>query len=402
MTRRSSTPRRRPTCSTTTSLRRGFCSRATPARCRFSARRRSRAGPLHVDGLVRHPRTWTVAALQREFETVTETAVMECAGNGRAFFAEPVRLVQWRHGAVGCVQWSGVRLRDLLRRCELLPQAVYTGHHSPDLYLDGSGPALSRGLPIDKALAPETLVAFAINGEPLSPLHGAPLRLVVPGYPGASFQKWLTRIEVRDREHDGERMRDGHYRMPRQPVRPGEPYDNSDFEIITDIPVKSLITSPREGFLHRRGRAADHQRPRLERTRAGRTGRTVVRRRRVLAHRRARSPARPVRLAAVHLHADRAAARRHRDRGAGHRCRWQAATAGERAVESARLSQQRGPPRAGPDRLTRRLLSDRAGEHHAAELNVVACHRHDPSADRSCRHHRPAHGGAPAPNCRCR
>ncbi len=208
---------------------------------------------LRLDGLVRHPRTWTVAALQRDFETIAETAVMECAGNGRAFFAEPVRLVQWRHGAVGCVQWSGVRLRDLLRRCELLPQATYTGHYSPDLYLDGSGPALSRGLPIDKALAPETLVAFAINGEPLSHLHGAPLRLVVPGYPGASFQKWLARIEVRDREHDGERMRDGHYRMPRHPVRPGEPYDNSDFEIITDIPVKSLITSPREGFLHGAG-----------------------------------------------------------------------------------------------------------------------------------------------------
>jgi DMSO/TMAO reductase YedYZ molybdopterin-dependent catalytic subunit len=206
---------------------------------------------LRLDGLVRHPRTWTVAALRREFETVAETAVMECAGNGRAFFAEPVRLVKWRHGAVGCVQWSGVRLGDLLRRCALLPQATYTGHYSPDLYLDGSGPALSRGLPIGKALAPETLVAFAINGEPLSHLHGAPLRLVVPGYPGASFQKWLTRIEVRDREHDGERMRDGHYRMPRQPVRPGEPYDNSDFEVITDIPVKSLITSPREGFLHR-------------------------------------------------------------------------------------------------------------------------------------------------------
>jgi DMSO/TMAO reductase YedYZ molybdopterin-dependent catalytic subunit len=72
--------------------------------------------------------------------------------------------------------------------------------------------------------------------------------LVAPGYPGASFQKWLTRIEVRDREHDGERMLDGHYRMPRRPLRYGEPYDSSQFEIITDIPVKSLITAPREGF----------------------------------------------------------------------------------------------------------------------------------------------------------
>ena len=130
---------------------------------------------------VRTPRTWTIAELKREFETVTETAVIECAGNGRAFFPQPAGTVLWRHGAVGCVRWTGVRLGDLLRACELLPQAIYTGHHSPDVYLDGSGPAISRGLPIGKALAPETLVAFALNGEPLPVLHGGPLRLVAPG-----------------------------------------------------------------------------------------------------------------------------------------------------------------------------------------------------------------------------
>ena len=116
------------------------------------------------------------------------------------------------------------------------------------MYLDGSGPAISRGLPIDKALAPETLLAFAINGEPIPALHGGPLRLVVPGYPGASFQKWIARIEVRDREHDGERMGDGHYRMPRAPLRYGEPFDSDGFEIITDMPVKSVVTRPRDGF----------------------------------------------------------------------------------------------------------------------------------------------------------
>jgi DMSO/TMAO reductase YedYZ molybdopterin-dependent catalytic subunit len=198
---------------------------------------------------VRTTHRWTIAELKKQFETVTETAVIECAGNGRAFFPDPAGVVAWRHGAVGCVHWSGVRLGALLRKCELPPQAIYTGHHSPDVYLDGSGPAISRGLPIDKALAPETLVAFALNGEPLAVLHGGPLRLVVPGYPGASFQKWLTRIEVRDREHDGERMMDGHYRMPRAPLRYGEPFDHAQFEIITDMPVKSLITAPQDGFL---------------------------------------------------------------------------------------------------------------------------------------------------------
>ncbi len=253
----------------------------------------------------------------------------------------------WRHGAVGCVRWTGVRLGDLLRQCELLPQAVYTGHHSPDVYLDGSGPAISRGLPIDKALAPETLVAFALNGEPLPVLHGGPLRLVAPGYPGASFQKWLTRVDVRDREHDGERMMDGHYRMPRAPLRYGEPFDHAQFEIITDMPVKSLITAPQDGFsatanepLHIRGHAWSGHTP-VEKVELSFDGGGSWR----AASSRPRTG--PLRLAAIFVHARRAAARRHRDRRARHRLERPRATIGKRAVESARLSEQHVPSGAG-------------------------------------------------------
>ena len=121
------------------------------------------------------------------------------------------------------------------------------------------------------------------TASPCPSLHGGPLRLVAPGYPGASFQKWLTRVEVRDREHDGERMMDGHYRMPRAPLRHGEPFDHAQFEIITDMPVKSLITAPQDGFSAHGGRAAADSRPRLERAHAGRDGRAVVRRRRIVA-----------------------------------------------------------------------------------------------------------------------
>jgi DMSO/TMAO reductase YedYZ molybdopterin-dependent catalytic subunit len=209
---------------------------------------------LTIDGFVKKPCTWNIAALKKEFEPASVIAVLECAGNGRAFFPQPAGTVLWKHGAVGCVRWTGWRLGDLLRRCEVLPEAVYTGHHSPDLYLDGSGPAISRGLPIDKALAPETLIAFALNNAPIPALHGGPLRLVVPGYPGASSQKWIKRVEVRDQEHDGERMRDGHYRMPRTALRYGDPYEPNEFEIITDIPVRSLITAPAEGFSATAGR----------------------------------------------------------------------------------------------------------------------------------------------------
>jgi sulfite oxidase len=209
------------------------------------------AWTLTIDGRVAMPRRWTLAALREEFETVTRIAVLECAGNGRAFFPEPAGTVLWRHGAAGCVAWTGVRLGDLLRRCALLPDAVYTGHHSPDMRLDGRGPALSRGLPIAKALAPETLVAWAINGAPIPPVHGGPLRVVAPGFPGSAWQKWITRIEIRDREHDGERMLNLHYRLPRVPVRPlpaGERYDAALFEVITDIPVRAVISAPADGF----------------------------------------------------------------------------------------------------------------------------------------------------------
>jgi len=211
------------------------------------------AWTLAVDGCVHEPRSWTLDALRRDFQPVTQIAVLECAGNGRAFFKERAGTVLWHHGAVGCVQWTGVRLGDVLQHCRLRPQAVYTGHHSPDRYLDDSGPAISRGLPIAKALAPETMIAFELNGEPLPALHGGPLRIVAPGYPGSAYQKWLTRIEVRDCEHDGERMRRGHYRLPRTPLHYGEHYDNSTFAIITDMPVRSLITSPADGFAARAG-----------------------------------------------------------------------------------------------------------------------------------------------------
>jgi sulfite oxidase len=205
---------------------------------------------LAVDGEVERELIFTVAELSEKFERVTITAVLECAGNGRAGFAERTYGVKWRFGAVGCARWTGVRLADVLRAAGVKRSAVYTGHFSPDVQADGSGrAALSRGLPIEKALAQETLIAFEMNDQPLPYLHGGPLRIVAPGFPGSAWQKWLTRVWVRDREHDGEKMRGTEYRMPVTPVGPGEPIDESKFAVITDMPVKSLITAPAENFV---------------------------------------------------------------------------------------------------------------------------------------------------------
>jgi sulfite oxidase len=206
------------------------------------------AWTLSIDGCVRVPRRWTLDALAREFPSVTQIAVLECAGNGRAFFPAPAGTVMWQHGAVGCVAWTGVRLADLLAACGVEPQAVYTAHHSSDRDLHADRPAISRGVPIGKALAPETLIAYAANGEPLPLLHGGPLRVVVPGYPGSASQKWISRIEILNREHDGARMTGFYYRLPKRPVRPGDDLDAADFDVITDMPVKSIVTRPQQGF----------------------------------------------------------------------------------------------------------------------------------------------------------
>ena len=87
-----------------------------------------------------------------------------------------------------------------------------------------------------------------MNDEPLPYLHGGPLRIVAPGFPGSAWQKWLARIAVRDREHDGEKMTGTNYRLPREPVRPGDAIDPARFTVITDMPVNALITAPLAGF----------------------------------------------------------------------------------------------------------------------------------------------------------
>lgn len=204
---------------------------------------------LTIDGEVERPAVWSIAELKARFEAVTVTAVLECAGNGRSQFSPATDGLPWRLGAVGCARWTGVRLAEVLAASGVRPTAVYTGQFAPDRTIaDPTRAALSRGLPLAKALAPETLIAFAMNGEPLPALHGGPLRIIAPGFPGSAWQKWLNRIALLDHEHDGEKMRGTDYRLPVTQVRPGEAIEPANFAVITDMPVKSLIHTPLPGF----------------------------------------------------------------------------------------------------------------------------------------------------------
>ncbi|MEM8960603.1 MAG: sulfite oxidase [Acidobacteriota bacterium] len=200
---------------------------------------------LSIDGEVDTPLSISLDEL-RSMPAVTHALMLECAGNGRAFFDPQARGEQWRRSAVSCSEWTGVPLRDLLQRAGLKDSAVYTGHYGLDDGVERHEP-FSRGIPIDKALEPHTLVAYAMNGAPLEPIHGFPARLIVPGWIGSASQKWITRIWVRDREHDSQKMTGYTYRMPKSPTTPGVKPPKSDMEVATAWRIKSLITRPAGG-----------------------------------------------------------------------------------------------------------------------------------------------------------
>jgi DMSO/TMAO reductase YedYZ molybdopterin-dependent catalytic subunit len=201
---------------------------------------------LTIDGFVDNPMTLSIADLKSQFEIVTSALTLECGGNGRGYFNPPAKGNQWTLGAVACSQWTGVRLKDVLEKAGVQSNVVYTAHYGADTHLSGNPDKLpiSRGMPIAKAMTDEILIAFEMNGAPLHPLNGAPLRLVVPGWPASTAQKWLNRIQLRDIVHDGPKMTGTAYRVPNRPVSPGEKVDKKDFVIIERMPVKSLITFP--------------------------------------------------------------------------------------------------------------------------------------------------------------
>lgn len=209
---------------------------------------------LTIDGEVGRTLELSLDDLRSRFSVTTQAALIECGGNGRASFEPKVRGNQWDRGAIACAEWTGVRLRDVLNAAGLKASAVYLGHYGLDESLNPERvERFSRGIPIDKALEPHTLIAFGMNGRPIPPEHGYPVRLVVPGWIGSASQKWLSRIWVRDRVHDSAKMSGSAYRVPAYPVAPGAKVPKSDLVIATAWQIKSLITHPAEGAALRAG-----------------------------------------------------------------------------------------------------------------------------------------------------
>jgi len=186
---------------------------------------------LTVDGFVERPFAITldeITALPRR----TMTAFLECAGNSRTRYRPVPEGTPWLNDAVGNAVWTGTPLHRLLDRAGVRDGAVDVVAQGADF--DG----MQRGLPLAVARDPDTLLVWAMNGEPLTAAHGAPLRLIVPGWGGIASTKWLSRLSVLDRPFDGFYNTNNYVMIspagePLQPVR--------------EMPVKSLIARPLAG-----------------------------------------------------------------------------------------------------------------------------------------------------------
>ena len=212
---------------------------------------------LTIEGeSAKQEKTYSLADLKSKFPQHTYQLTLECGGNGRSEFDPPAKGNQWTIGAVSCATWTGVRLRDILEDVGIKSDAVYIGYHAADVHLsrDPKKEPISRGAPMPKVMQDETLIAFKMNGEDIPLAHGYPLRLVAGGWPASVSGKWINRISVRNIVHDGTKMTGTAYRVPCNPVAPGEKVKDEDMCIIESMPVKSLITYPKTGATIQQGK----------------------------------------------------------------------------------------------------------------------------------------------------
>jgi DMSO/TMAO reductase YedYZ molybdopterin-dependent catalytic subunit len=194
---------------------------------------------LTVDGEVGEPLRLSVDDLKRM--RVTEaTCVLQCAGNGRGLYTPTVPGVQWRYGAVGNAHWKGVAVKDVLERAGVKPTAKHLHAFASD-DPPGKVPPFHRSIELEKAMS-DAILAYEMNGRPLNANHGAPLRLIVPGWAGDHWMKWLMRLSPQTEPQKGFYM-DTAYRYPIAPGEPGVAFKPEELRVLTELAVKSNITT---------------------------------------------------------------------------------------------------------------------------------------------------------------
>jgi sulfite oxidase len=202
------------------------------------------------------PREFSLDELKRDFPQHSVVSAVQCGGNRRTEFAavKPVKGGPWLVGAISNARWSGVLLRDLLKRTtgtaaldETLERAHGRHVHFEGLDIDESGHPYSVSVPTTIALAStqNTLLAYEMNGEPLPRDHGFPVRAVVPGVTGARQVKWLGAVRLRDVESDSQ-----HQQRDYKSFSPSSDWDNLDWSVAPSLqamPVQSAVCWPKPG-----------------------------------------------------------------------------------------------------------------------------------------------------------
>lgn len=198
-----------------------------------------RTWQLRLGGSIRRPVTVTLADLER-LPRRTLAATVECAGNARSFFPPPTEGNQFGYGAVSAATWTGVSLRDLLGPDPFTVatrEVLFIGADRGFEKNVGAEIAFERSLPVEIALHPDTLLVFEMNGEPLPVDHGAPVRLLVPGWYGVASVKWLRRIEVINRPFHG------YYQSVKYTVQRATP-SGTETVVVGPMAVKSELIRP--------------------------------------------------------------------------------------------------------------------------------------------------------------
>ncbi|HEY1581986.1 MAG TPA: sulfite oxidase [Chthoniobacterales bacterium] len=162
---------------------------------------------LQIEGAVENARSWSFDEL-KALPATKIPATLECAGNSRVFLVPKVKGTQWELGAIGNAEWTGVSLGELLRAAKLKEGALEVILEGADAGAISEAPKpagkihYARSVPLGKARH-DILLAYAMNGQPLPPAHGFPLRAIVPGWYGMAAVKWLQRVIVTDRPYLG-------------------------------------------------------------------------------------------------------------------------------------------------------------------------------------------------------
>ena len=200
-----------------------------------------RAYRLTVNGLVGKELSLSVDDL-RKLPQHKVAGTIECTGNGRDFYRPRVPGIQWKRGAIGNAEWTGPRITDILKLAGAKMDAGFIDADGADTGMIKT-PDFIRSMPMKKAVHPATLLALQMNGEPIPDIHGAPARLIAPGWDGTSWVKWVIRLTVSAEANKGFFMNPG-YRLPKYPLPPGSPPVPPELEVIEGMPVKSSITTP--------------------------------------------------------------------------------------------------------------------------------------------------------------